>query len=96
MIRKDTTKLLKEWKSFLYENKTKPKFKEGQKVSVKICCESCSKRTKLDVGYSFSSEIQGKDMPDFNKSEDKTVNVVLVKRKGKDKQVPECCVSLEK
>ena len=98
MRRKDTTKLLKEWKSFLYENTTTPKFKEehvGKKVIVTNCpeCSEYLKKQNIEVGS--EGEISVSDLRNIEIG-NKIYNTCLVKlANGKEKYVPDVCVLLK-
>ena len=98
MRRKDTTKLLKEWKSFLYENKN-PKFKNsvGDKVIITYNCpDECSKWLKdKGIADKTEGEISVSDLRNI-KIGNKIYNPCLVKlANGKEKYVPDVCVLLK-
>jgi len=95
MRRKYTTKLLKEWKSYLYENKNlDKKFKKGQGVIIKRCCPECEEYLdKQGIKDGTKGEIIAVNLPDIKIGEkDKKYNTFSVKIGKDDKMIPEICV----
>ena len=97
--------LLNEWKTFLNETKslTKPKYKNGQKVKVKICCGGCAKASSTKKftakkDQKFSGEITANNLNNrgvtFDGDDKETkVNFVLIDiGKEGEQSFPQCCV----
>lgn len=100
----NTKEILTEWRSFLNENKfTDVKYKEGQKVKIKICCGGCSeaastKDFKTKINERFKGTVKAPDLKNRNvkfdgdKKETK-VNFVMVDIGEKGEQsFPQCCI----
>lgn len=90
----ETSKILKEWKSFLNESKSK-KFKTNhvdKKVFVKDCCGKCFKKFGIDKKYNSKTGT----LKEINLNDRDNVNFVLVSIGNDEKQFPECCVNLKK
>ena len=94
-----TKELLNEWRNFLSEgNLEKPKYKEGDEVKIKICCDSCAEHVESKQGKTFSGEVVAPNLNnrkiDFPKGSEE-VNFILVKTKSDgEKSFPQCCVDL--
>jgi len=98
MNRNKTAQLLKEWKSFLNEEKLKFSSKDvDDKLSVKIssCCKHCKKyflKNKLSTldgktGTLKAHDVNNREIPGLG-----MVNFIVVKVNKSEKQFPECCV----
>src|SRR6056300_319281 len=99
-----TKEILNEWRSFLNEDRlTDVKYKEGQKVKVKICCGGCAEAAstnnfKARKSETFSGTVTAPNLKDrtvtFDGEKSGTkVNFVMVKiEKDKEESFPQCCV----
>lgn len=90
----ETSKILKEWKSFLNESNSK-KFKRNhvdKKVFVKDCCGKCFENFGIDKKYNSKTGT----LKEINLNDRDNVNFVLVSIDNDEKQFPECCVNLKK
>ena len=100
----NTKEILKEWRNFLNENKfTDVKYKEGQKVKIKICCGGCSeaastKKFKAPVDEVFKGTVTAPNLKNrevkFDGDKKNTeVNFVMVNIGSKGEQsFPQCCI----
>lgn len=104
--RKEFSGLLKEWKSFLNEDKfTDVKYKKGQKVKIKICCGGCAKAASTEnfetkKGETFKGTVTAPNLNNRSvkfdgKKTETEVNFVMVKiGKKKEESFPQCCIDL--
>ena len=99
-----TKEILKEWRSFLNENKfTDVKYKKGQKVKIKICCEGCAKaastkkfsakKNEIFQGSVVAANLNNRNVRFDGDEKDTKVNFVMVEigKKG-EQSFPQCCI----
>ena len=100
----NTKEILNEWRIFLNENKfTDVKYKEGQKVKIKICCSGCAKaastkKFNAKINERFKGTVVAPDLKNRNVKFDgdkknTKVNFVMVDigKKG-EQSFPQCCI----
>lgn len=90
----ETSKILKEWRSFLNESNSKKFQKDhvSKKVFVKDCCGKCFEKFSIDKKYNSKTGI----LKAINLNDRENINFVLVSVNNEEKQFPECCVNLKK
>jgi len=101
-----TKEILEVWRMFLNENKfTSVKYKEGQKVKIKICCNGCAKaastkkftaeNNQLFNGTVVAPDLRNRNVKFDGSKKNTKVNFVMVDiGKQGEQSFPQCCVDL--